>query len=81
MPTGHYNEARLRPLTEHSRGVLADLAKRPKPCHEVNNGVQLRLLREKLVEVVQLLGYSAKNKSLPCLRITDAGRRVLESGS
>ena len=70
------NGTQTHPLTIHSQRVLAQIAKAPIASLLVNPGVRDRLLRENLVEIVQLLSPYKKHKGGTCphLQITDIGR-------
>jgi len=73
---------KTHPLSEIARGELADIALAPVPCQGVNPGVANRLLREDLVELVDLPSPfpTHKGKKIQHLKITDAGRRALAAG-
>lgn len=64
-----------RPLSDHARGELRDIAKAPVPSQAVNPGVARKLLDEGLVVTVDLPSpyKTHKGASIAHLRITDAG--------
>ncbi|MBV7542231.1 hypothetical protein [Acidovorax sp. sic0104] len=68
-----------RPLSEHARERLRDISHKPVPSVELNPGVANRLLREALVETVELPSPFATHKGrlVSHLKITEAGQRVL----
>lgn len=70
------NGNKTHPLSDFARGVLRDLASAPKPRQEINAGVVDRLMRESLVEIVDLPSPYKSHKGGACahLKITDAGR-------
>lgn len=74
------NGTKTRPLTEASLTVLRSLAREPEPRSRINPGVSNRLLREALAETVQLRSPFAthRGKHIEHLRITEAGRAVLQ---
>lgn len=77
------NGTKTHPLSEHAIGELRDIAAAPVPRQAVNPGVANRLLREELVEQVQLpspfKSHHGRHGKGTCihLRITDAGREAL----
>lgn len=66
-------------LPAASMSALSALASRPKPRQEFNPGVCGRLLREALVESVQMPSPYAthKGRNIEFFQITDAGRALL----
>ena len=42
---------KTHPLSDHARGILAQLAKGPIPAYQINPGVINRLLREDLITI------------------------------
>lgn len=70
---------KTRPLSEHAKAELRDLANKPCPRQTVNPGVVHKLLSEDLVECVMLPSpfRTHAGKSIEHLRITDAGRRAV----
>jgi hypothetical protein len=70
------NGTRTHPLSEHARAELRALVDAPIPCAGVNPGVANRLLREGLVEIVQLPSpfKTHRGRAIDHLRITDEGR-------
>ena len=66
---------KTHPLTPASLSALRDLAKKPQPRQELNPGVANRLLRESLVETVDLPSPYATHKGryIEHLRATAAG--------
>ena len=70
------NGTKTHPLSTFALGVLRDLIGTPKPRQEVNPGVVDRLMRESLVEIVDLPSPYKAHKGGACahLQITDAGR-------
>lgn len=79
MTTRPMNGTKTHPLTKSSLSALSDLARRPDARQNLNPGVSNRLLREDLVESVQLPSpfTSHKGKLIEHLQITEAGRVVL----
>lgn len=72
------NGTKTHPLTKHALAVLERMVHAPIPKAEVNAGVQDRLLREDLVEWVNLPSpYKTKPGLYPHLRITDHGRAAI----
>jgi len=69
----------MNPLTPHARSALAIIAQAPVPSLTVNPGVINRLLRENLIELVQLPSPYKKHKGGNCafLQITEAGQSEL----
>lgn len=51
-----------KPLSPHALGALARLGRRPLPCSEINPGVADRLMREGLIEQVELPSPFASHK-------------------
>ncbi len=43
-----------KPLPGYSRRALADIREKPRPCLTINHGAGALLMREGLVEIVQL---------------------------
>lgn len=75
------NGVKTHPLTPASLEALKDLARRPDARQNLNPGVSNRLLRENLVESVQLPSpfASHKGKLIEHLQATEAGRTVLRA--
>ena len=75
------NGTKTHPLTSASLNALRDLANKPRPRKEFYPGVANRLLREALVEPVDLPSPYAthKGRSIEHLRITAAGVERLAS--
>ena len=73
------NGTKTHPLTPHATGVLREISQAPQPQQAVNPGVVNRLLRESLVELVQLPSPYKKHKGseIAFLQITAAGRAAL----
>ena len=73
------NGDKTHPLSAHALDELADIARKPVPCNAVNPGVGNRLMREDLVEVVNLPSPFKTHKGGDCAhyQITDAGRAAL----
>ena len=69
------NGEKTHPLTPHAIAALVDLSHGPKPRKELNPGVSNRLLREALVEPVDLPSpYKIhRGKQIEHLRLTKAG--------
>lgn len=69
------NGEKTHPLTSHSLGVLRDLVRSPMPRQEINPGVANRLLREQLVESVDLPSpyASHKGRAIEHLRASAVG--------
>lgn len=67
------------PLSDHARGVLAEIASAPKPTLEINAGVVHRLYAERLVDYVELKSTykSHAGREITHLKITEAGRAKL----
>lgn len=76
MPLAPLNGTKTHPLSAHAIAELKDIALRPVPCCSVNPGVQNRLRREQLVEIVALPSpfKTHKGGNAPHLQITQAGR-------
>ena len=70
------NGVKTHPLSEHALASLDDLQAGPRPAAQFNPGVVNRLMREDLVEVVDLPSpfKTHKGRAIPHLRITDSGR-------
>lgn len=66
------------PLSDHSIGVLRQIAKSPMPTMEVNAGVIGKFCTEHLVDLVQLPSPYKSHKGGECehAQITERGRRV-----
>ena len=73
------NGTKTHPLSAHALAELRNIQTRPEPRIGVNPGVVNRLLREDLVELVQLPSpfKSHRGGVTEHLRITEAGRKVL----
>ena len=73
------NGTKTHPLSPHARGKLLEISGRPMPPQEVNPGVVNRLLREKLVETVDMPSPYKKDRGrdIPHLAITAAGLSAL----
>lgn len=73
------NGTKTRPLSEHARAVLKDVAQSPAPRSSLNPGVVNRLLRESLVEEVSLPSpfKAHKGAAVDHLQITSAGRAAI----
>ncbi|MEJ6003776.1 hypothetical protein [Paucibacter soli] len=73
------NGTKTRPLTAFALAQLRGLAQAPKPRQELNPGVANRLLREALVESVDLPSpyASHKGRSIEHLKASVAGIAVL----
>lgn len=73
------NGTRTRALSAHALDKLRSIARSPVPRCEVNPGVVNRLLREALVETVNLPSPFKTHKGADAehLRITDAGRAAI----
>lgn len=69
------NGAKTHPMTPASLDALRDVAANPLPRQELNPGVANRLLREALVESVELPSPYAthKGRNIEHLRVTAAG--------
>lgn len=69
------NGTKTHPLAPASLGALRDLAEKPMPRQELNPGVANRLLREALVESVELPSPYAthKGRNIEYLKATAAG--------
>lgn len=69
------NGTKTHPLTPASLTALSELAKKPMPRQEFNPGVANRLLRDALVESVDLPSPYAthKGRRIEHLRATAAG--------
>jgi len=74
------NGTKTHPLTKHAKTALATIATGPVPSQVFNPGVVNRLLRESLVEIVQLPSPYASHKGrlISHLKITASG---LERGN
>jgi len=77
------NGTKTHPLSEHAKDRLREIEQAPVPTLALNPGVVDRLLRESLVEIVQLPSPYKKHKGGTCahLRITDAGRQALKQSA
>lgn len=66
----------MKPLSDHARGILRDMLRRPVPLQEVNAGVYDKLRREGLAKIIPYTSPYAKHKGGVCdhLTLTDAGR-------
>lgn len=73
------NGTKTHPLSKHALDQLASIGRGATPCSDVNPGVIDRLLREALVEIVQLPSPFVwhRGKLINHLQITDAGRARL----
>lgn len=73
------NGEKTHPLTAHALAELRDLTRGPEPRQSINPGVVNRLLREALVESVDLPSPypTHKRRLIEHLRITDAGLAAL----
>jgi hypothetical protein len=69
------NGTKTHPLTDFAKKALGQIAKHPVPRQEVNPGVVNRLLRECLVESIELPSPYQKHKGggIEFLKITKAG--------
>lgn len=74
------NGEKTHPLTDKALLALRQLKYEPIASQEFNPGITNRLLREHLVEQVQLPSpyASHKGKNIEHLRITGAGRKAIE---
>lgn len=77
------NGTKTHPLSDFALEVLRDLAREPIPRSSVNPGVANRLLRESLVETVDLKSpfVTHKGRFIEHLQITPAGRAALKPAS
>lgn len=73
------NGEKTHPLSNHAREELRNINERPLPRSVTNPGVANRLLRENLVELVELPSpfNVHKGRLIWHLRITDEGKKVL----
>jgi hypothetical protein len=73
------NGTKTHPLSAHAIDELRNIARSPEPIVGINPGVINRLMRENLVEIVQLPSPFKTHKGRPVghLRITNAGRERL----
>ncbi|KYK44534.1 hypothetical protein A1D31_14135 [Bradyrhizobium liaoningense] len=73
------NGTKTHPLSAHAINVLRSLARCPDPAQEINPGVGNRLMRESLVEIVNLPSPYKKHRGavIPHYQITDAGRAAI----
>lgn len=73
------NGTKTHSLSAHAMAALRDIASKPLPRQSVNPGVANRLLRDGLVESVQISSpFTTHNgRSIEHLHITDAGRCAL----
>lgn len=72
------NGTRTHPLSEKAKDALRGLLAHPQPSQEYNPGVVNRLLREALVELVDLPSpYRTRKGNVSHLQITEAGRKVI----
>lgn len=76
---GHPNKKTLRPLSDHARGVLSEIARGSMPRQEINPGVADRLIRGELVEeIYRPSPYSTVVGPVTYLQITPAGIAQVE---
>lgn len=68
-------------ISDYSRDVLSSVSRAPVPSLSVNPGVHAKLVREGLVETVDLVSpfASHKGKRICHLRITAAGEAELKA--
>ena len=70
----------LNRLSVDALKELRSLRDALRPRQHINPGIVRKLLRERLVEVVEVPGpYRTVTRTVPHLRITAAGKRVLDS--
>lgn len=76
------NGTKTHPLTHHALSELRLIVAHPVPSQDVNPGVVNRLLREALVECVQLPSpfKSHKGRLIEHLKATEAGRLRAHGG-
>jgi hypothetical protein len=76
------NGTKTHPLTPASLTVLRDLSTAPIPRQEINPGVANRLLRENLVESVELPSPYVSHKGRPIehLKVSVGGMARLAAG-
>ncbi len=76
-PCSSLNGGKTKPLTEHAKGVMRDLLRRPKPLMEINAGVRDRLGRGGWVRVIEYASPYAKHKGGTChhLALNESGRK------
>lgn len=74
------NGEKTHDLSEHAKGVLQMLRDGPRPRREFNPGVVNRLLRNDIVETVDLPSPYKTHKGGNCehLRITPFGQKLIE---
>jgi len=73
------NGTKTHPLSDFAREVLRSLCVSAKPCQQVNPGVVNRLMRENLIEIVQLPSPYKKTKgNISHMKITKAGRAAID---
>ena len=74
------NGTRTHPLSRTAMEILASIARSPAPRQSINPGVVNRLLREDLVEMVDLPSpYKTVKGLVSHLRVTAAGRARLDA--
>jgi hypothetical protein len=73
------NGIQTHPLTEHALEILRRVQDSPMPAQEINPGVSNRLLREELIEIVQLPSpyKTHKGKKIAFAQITESGKERL----
>lgn len=73
------NGTKTHPLSSAALADLAMIGQSRRPSQSINPGVVNRLMREDLVETVQLASPypSHKGRTIAHLQITDAGRAAL----
>lgn len=82
LRTRRWTKSPLNPLSSHALDVLGTVKRQPVPRQEVNPGVVHRLLREALVELVDLPSpYKTLPGTVDHLRITAAGERALSAAT
>src|ERR1044072_1501777 len=73
------NGTKTHPLSQHALSKLLSAARKPFPFQDLNPGVRDRLLREDLVEIVQLPSpfKAHRGATIAHVKIPDAGRAAL----
>lgn len=75
------NGSKTKPLTDHAKGVLRDLLRKPIPMKEINPGVRYRLQRGGWVREIQYTSPYAKHRGGTCphLALNSAGQEFAKT--
>ena len=76
------NGTKTHPLSDVAKATIVCLNHGPIPYSQINAGVIDRLMREYLVETVMLPSpfITHRGKSIRHIKLTDAGRALLQNG-